>query len=41
MARSRWLGVVYKRQPAIDAKEKLKEMAWVRRIPEIWDKLTK
>jgi UDP-3-O-[3-hydroxymyristoyl] glucosamine N-acyltransferase len=34
-------GKTYFGTPAIEAKEKLKEMAWVRRIPEMWDKLTK
>lgn len=33
-------GKVYFGSPAIDAKEKMKELVWIRRIPEIWEKIT-
>ncbi len=32
-------GKVYFGSPAIDAREKMKELVWVKRIPEIWQKL--
>ncbi len=33
-------GKAYFGSPATDAKEKMKEFVWVKRIPEIWEKLT-
>jgi len=30
---------VYFGSPVVDAKEKKKELVWIRRIPEIWEKL--
>jgi len=32
-------GKAYFGSPAVDAKEKLKELVWIKRIPEIWKKL--
>jgi UDP-3-O-[3-hydroxymyristoyl] glucosamine N-acyltransferase len=34
-------GKTYFGSPAIDAKEKMKELVWVKRIPEIWDRIKK
>ena len=34
-------GKTYFGSPAIDAKEKMKELVWVKRIPEIWEKMKK
>jgi len=30
---------VYFGSPVVDAKEKKKELVWIRRIPEMWEKL--
>lgn len=32
-------GKVYFGTPAVEAREKLKELVWIKRIPEIWEKL--
>lgn len=32
-------GKIYFGSPAVDAKEKMKELVWIKRIPEIWKKL--
>ena len=32
-------GKTYFGSPAVDAKEKMKELIWVKRIPEIWEKI--
>jgi len=32
-------GKSYFGSPAVDAREKMKELVWVKRLPEIWDKL--
>ncbi|MET0394499.1 MAG: UDP-3-O-(3-hydroxymyristoyl)glucosamine N-acyltransferase [Chitinophagaceae bacterium] len=32
-------GKVYFGSPAMDAKEKMKELVWIRRIPELWEKV--
>ena len=34
-------GKVYFGSPAVDAREKMKELVWISRIPEIWQKLKK
>jgi UDP-3-O-[3-hydroxymyristoyl] glucosamine N-acyltransferase len=34
-------GKVYFGSPAAEAKAKMKELAWIKRIPELWDKVTK
>lgn len=34
-------GKTYFGTPALEAKTKMKELAWIKRIPEIWDSLTK
>jgi UDP-3-O-[3-hydroxymyristoyl] glucosamine N-acyltransferase len=33
-------GKTYFGSPAIDAKEKMKELVWIKRIPELWEKIT-
>lgn len=33
-------GKAYFGSPAVEAKEKMKELVWIKRIPEIWKKLT-
>lgn len=33
-------GKVYFGSPIMDAKEKMKELVWVKRIPEMWDKIS-
>jgi UDP-3-O-[3-hydroxymyristoyl] glucosamine N-acyltransferase len=34
-------GKAYFGSPAIEAKEKMKELVWIKRIPELWEKLKK
>ena len=34
-------GKAYFGSPVTDAKEKMKELVWVRRIPELWEKVVK
>ena len=33
-------GKTYFGSPAVEAKEKMKELVWIRRIPELWEKIT-
>ncbi len=33
-------GKTYFGSPAIDAKEKMKELVWIKRIPQLWEKIT-
>jgi len=32
-------GKAYFGSPAVEAKEKMKELVWIKRIPELWDKI--
>jgi UDP-3-O-[3-hydroxymyristoyl] glucosamine N-acyltransferase len=34
-------GKVYFGSPVVEAREKMKELSWIKRIPEIWEKLSK
>ncbi|MBS1653899.1 MAG: UDP-3-O-(3-hydroxymyristoyl)glucosamine N-acyltransferase, partial [Bacteroidetes bacterium] len=34
-------GKTYFGSPAVDAKEKMKELVWLKRIPELWEKVKK
>jgi UDP-3-O-[3-hydroxymyristoyl] glucosamine N-acyltransferase len=34
-------GKIYFGSPVMEAREKMKELNWIRRIPEIWEKITK
>ena len=34
-------GKTYFGSPAIDARQKMREINWIKRIPEIWEKVTR